>query len=121
LLAAQINKGVEFGPGHELEKMWYTALISEASGDTAIARKNYKVLGSWNPYFEEGIIAAANFFRKEDPANLDAYNILVEAIQVNYNSYRLLSAYAEEATRLGFDQYAASARQRLQTILQTRR
>lgn len=121
LLAAQINKGVEFGPGHELEKMWYTALISEASGDTATARKNYKLLGTWNPYFEEGVIAAANFFRKDDPANLDAYNILVEAIQVNYNSYRLLSAYAEEATRLGFDQYAASARQRLQTILQTRR
>lgn len=121
LLAAQINKGIEFGPGHELEKMWYTALISEASGDTATARKNYKLLGTWNPYFEEGVIAAANFFRKDDPANLDAYNILVEAIQVNYNSYRLLSAYAEEATRLGFDQYAASARQRLQTILQTRK
>lgn len=121
LLAAQINKGIEFGPGHELEKMWYTALISEASGDTATARKNYKLLGSWNPYFEEGIIAAANFFRKEDPANLDAYNILVEAIQVNYNSYRLLSAYAEEATRLGFDQYATSARHRMQTILQTRK
>src|SRR5690606_34566897 len=29
LLAEQINKGVEFEPGHELEKMWYTALLSE--------------------------------------------------------------------------------------------
>jgi tetratricopeptide (TPR) repeat protein len=121
LLANQINKGVEFEPGHELEKMWYTALLSEANGDLETARRNYKILGTWNPYFEEGIIAAANFFRKQNPDNLVAYNFLVEAIQINYNSYRLLSAYAAEAERLGFDQYAISARQRVSDILRTRR
>ncbi len=120
LLANQINKGVEFEPGHELEKMWYSALMSEASGDMEAARRNYKLLGTWNPYFEEGIIAAANFLRKQNPDDLSAYNVLVEAIQVNYNSYRLLTAYAEEATRLGFDEYAASARQRIRDILQNR-
>jgi hypothetical protein len=116
LLTSQINKGVEFEAGHELEKMWYSALISEASGDTATARRNYKLLGTWNPYFEEGIISAANFFKRHNPDNLDAYNVLVEAIQVNYNSYRLLHAYAEEAARLGFDEYASSARQRVLDI-----
>ncbi|MDQ2656181.1 MAG: hypothetical protein M3Y60_02085, partial [Bacteroidota bacterium] len=120
LLANQINKGVEFEPGHELEKMWYSALLSEASGDFEAARRNYKLLGTWNPYFEEGVIAAANFLRKQNPDDLSAYNVLVEAIQVNYNSYRLLTAYAEEATRLGFDEYAASARQRIRDILQNR-
>jgi hypothetical protein len=121
LLASQINKGVEFESGHELEKIWYKALMSEANGDVETARKNYKLLGTWNPYFEEGIIAAANFFRKDEENKLAAYNILVEAIQVNYNSYRLLSAYADEAARLGFDLYADSARERIKTILQTRR
>lgn len=121
LLANQINKGVEFLPGHELEQMWYRALMSEASGDLETARRNYRLLGTWNPYFEEGIIAAADFFRKENPDNMVAYNMLVEAIQVNYNSYRLLKAYAEEAERLGFDQYAASARQRVMDILKTQR
>lgn len=121
LLAEQINKGVEFEPGHELEKMWYTALLSEANGDLETARANYKLLGTWNPYFEEGIISAADFFRRENPDNLVAYNILVEAIQINFNSYRLLTAYAEEAGRLGFDQYAASARERISDILQARR
>jgi len=119
LLASQINKGVEFGPGHSLERTLYTALLSEANGDMTKARKHYALLGSWNPYFEEGIIAAAIFFRKQDPQNMMAYNILVEAIQVNYNSYRLLSAYAEEAERLGFDEYAASARERVMLIKQT--
>ncbi|HET9486127.1 MAG TPA: hypothetical protein VFO54_01760 [Chryseosolibacter sp.] len=113
LLASQINKGIEFEPGHELEKMLYTALLSEANGEIDKARKNYELLGTWNPYFEEGIIAAANFFRSQDPDNMGAYNILVEAIQVNYNSFRLLSAYADEAERLGFDEYARSARDRL--------
>lgn len=121
LLAEQINKGVEFQPERELEKMLYTALLSEASGDLVKARKNYALLGTWNPYFEEGIIFAANFFRKHDADRLAAYTILVEAIQVNYNSYRLLNAYAEEAERLGFEEYAASARQRVTTILQSQR
>lgn len=121
LLAEQINRGVEFGRGHELEKMWYAALLAEAKGDLEAARKNYKLLGTWNPYFEEGVIAAAHFFRRENPDTLIAYNILVESIHVNSNSYRLLSAYAEEAQRLGFDEYAASARERVGDILRARR
>jgi len=121
LLASQINKGIEFDSGHELEKMLYTALLSEANGEMEKARKHYALLGTWNPYFEEGIIAAANFFRKHEPDSMAAYTILVEAIQVNYNSYRLLIAYAEEADRLGFDEYAASAKERIIDIRQTRR
>ncbi|HET9486536.1 MAG TPA: hypothetical protein VFO54_03840, partial [Chryseosolibacter sp.] len=121
LLATQINKGVEFGPGHELEKMLYTAMLSEANGDNENARKHYALLSTWNPYFEEGIIAAANYFRKLEPDKTDAYNILAEAIQVNHNSYRLLNAYMEEAERLGFDEYASSARERLMAIRQLQR
>ncbi len=115
LLAKQINKGVAFGPGHELEKMLYTALLSEVNGERAKARQYYSLVGTWNPYFEEGIIAAADFFRK-DKDKMKAYNILVEAIQVNHDSYRLLKAYAEEAERMGLIEYAASARQRLMAI-----
>lgn len=121
LLANQINKGLEFEPGHELEKMLYTALLSEVNGETEKAREHYRILGTWNPYFEEGIIIAANFFRKQGDNNMAAYNILVEAIQINYNSFRLLTAYAEEAERLGFDEYAASARERLMAIRQMQR
>ena len=113
LLANQLNKGVEFEPDRQLEKILYAALLTEANGDIEKARGLYRILGTWNPYFEEGIIAAANFFRKQNGGDLMAYNILVEAIQVNFSSFRLLTAYADEAERLGFDQYAASARQRL--------
>lgn len=118
-LANQINKGIEFGPGHQLEKLLYTALLSEANGEMEKARQHYKIVGTWNPYFEEGVIAAARFFREHGESEMTAYNTLVEAIQVNHNSYRLLMAYAEEAERMGFDEYALSARQRLAALRQT--
>jgi hypothetical protein len=116
LLAKQLNQDIQFEPDRQLQKMLYTALLADANGENDKARQLYKILGTWNPYFEEGIIAAADFFRKQNGRDLMAYNILVEAIQVNFNSVRLLTAYAEEAERLGFDEYAASARQRLIAI-----
>ena len=115
-LANQINKGITFDASQGLDKMLYTALVSESEGDVETAEKNYKILGSWNPYFEDGILAAATFFRNKDPKSDKPYSILVEAIQINSNSVRLLKAYAAEASRQGFDEYAASAVQRLMEL-----
>jgi hypothetical protein len=121
-LAKQINKGITFdSTSRKLEKMLYTALVSESSGELETAEKNYHILGSWNPYFEDGILAAADFYRKRDTKSPIPYNILAEAIQINVFSIRLLKAYAEEAERQGFDEYAASAVNRLVELQQQRR
>jgi len=112
-LANQINKDITFDDTRYLEKILYTALIAESSGDSVIAEKNFKILSTYNPYFEEGIIAAANFYRNQKGDALKPYTILAEAIQINANSIRLLKAYAGEASRQGFDDYAASAGERL--------
>jgi hypothetical protein len=109
LLAQQINKGVTFGPSRFLERVWYTALIAEQSGNKAEARRLYQILGTYNPFFVEGLEAAANFFRKEEPNSLRAYNLLAEAVQVNTTSLKLLKSYHAEAIRLEFDQFAATA------------
>jgi len=85
----------------------------ENSGDTVAARTNYELLASWNPYLEDGVIAAADYFRKHDRNKLKAYAILAEAIQINNSSIPLYQAYIREATRLGFDDYAAGATDRL--------
>jgi Flp pilus assembly protein TadD len=63
LLATKINEGIEFKPSRNLEKLLYTALLSEANGDTATAETNYKILAVYNPFYEEGIIAAARYFK----------------------------------------------------------
>lgn len=115
-LANQINEGLEFGNDRFLEKIYYTALINEASGDSANAVRNYKVLARYNPYFEDGIIAASIFAKQANPRSFDAYNILADAIQVNGNSIRLLEAYYREALDMGLDEFAASSGQRLMEI-----
>lgn len=117
LLANQINKGVEFDQQHELEKWLYTALLSESSGDTATASRYYRLLGTYNPYFEEGVIAAAAYYSTLEPTEMTAYQVLAEALQINTSSVRLYRAYIAEARRKGFDEYADSAEQQLENLL----
>jgi hypothetical protein len=115
-LATQINKGLEFKGGRNLEKIYYTALINEASGDTVNARKNYSVLARYNPYFEEGVLAAYRFFKGKSTKGFYAYTILAEALQINRNSIPLLKAYYNESRMIGFDEYAANALERLKEL-----
>lgn len=115
-IARAINKGVEFDQSRFLEKILYTAIISETNGDTLNASKLYEIAGKWNPFFEEGVLAAAQFHKNLDSESLKAYDLLAEAIQVNTTSLRLLKAYAAEATRKGFDDYAISVSERIRVI-----
>lgn len=112
-LIQQINKGITFDASHTLEKLLYAAMVSEMNGDLRKASENYAIVGTYNPYYEQGIMAAADFFRRQDEKSMKAYDMLAEAILVNSKSVKLLRAYAQEANRVGFDEYAASA---LQTV-----
>jgi hypothetical protein len=115
-LAKQINKGVSFEGSYGLEKFYFTALLNESANDTINATKNFEIVGKYNPYFDQGVIAAADYFRKHGKDKMKAYNILVEAIHINNNSVKLLRAYANEALRLGFTEYAVSALQQVDEI-----
>jgi hypothetical protein len=108
-LIKQLNKGVEFDNTRHLEKCLYTALLQESNGQLSEAAKNYQIAGTYNPYYEVGVLAAADFFRRQDAKSIKAYDLLAEAIQVNNKSLKLMLAYAAEAARMGFDEYAASA------------
>ncbi len=115
-LAQQIGKGIEFDDSDFLEKTLFTALIDLASGDSVKAEKNFQILASWNPFFEEGILAASEYYRATQPDSFKAYEVLAEAIQVNTHSRRILTAYVSEALRKGFDEYAAAASERLNQL-----
>jgi hypothetical protein len=108
-LANQINEGIEFSKEYELEKFLFQALLQESNGDTVSAEKNYTVLAEYNPFFEEGVIAAARYYKKLAASDMRAYQILAEAIQVNTTSYRLWQAYINEALSVGFDRQAEDA------------
>lgn len=116
LIAAKINEGIIFPQNKQLHKLLYTALINEASGDTLAAQQHYEILAVYNPFFEEGVIAAARYFKNHSADRLKAYSILAEAKQSNPGSIRLLMAYIAEATRVGFDDFAADAYEELEEI-----
>lgn len=105
-----------FTQGQALEKLYYTTLVQMADGDTANLATNFAALARANPYFEEGIIAGANYYRTHDPESLKAYNTLAEAVLINNASTKLMTAYIAEAMRKGFDNYVADGLQQLDNI-----
>jgi hypothetical protein len=115
-LAKQINKGLTFNNEQALEKIYYTALLNDAANDTINAARNFNMVGTYNPYFEQGIIAAADYFRNHGKDKMKPYQLLVEAIHVNNKSAKLLKAYATEAMRLGFTDYAFGAMQQVEIL-----
>lgn len=116
MLAEQINRGVVFEPRQTDRKLYFKALIELASGRRAEAEKIFNWLASANPFFAEGITAAAQFYQEQQNPRR-AYTILAEALQRNPRSVMLLKAYAVAAAAQGFDQYAASALETLRTLL----
>jgi hypothetical protein len=116
-LAQQINKGIKFDQARQLDKVLYTALLNASGGNIKDATVQFEYLSKANPFFEEAILASADFFRTTDSKSGKPYDILVNSIYVNPKSIRLLKAYAEEAARQGFDEYASSAKQRIDEML----
>lgn len=116
VLATKLSD-VTFSLNRKLDKMYYEGLLNDAGGDKALADKAFAQLAHANPFFEEGIITAAEYARAFSKDDGKAYAILSEAVQVNKSSVRLWKAYIGEALRLGYDDYAASARTSLQQLM----
>ena len=70
------------------------------------ARVIFKDLGMNNPFDESRVILASKFFNKEAKDVDQAYEILLNAIEINPYSIRLLKAYILQAIRVGQPNYA---------------
>jgi Flp pilus assembly protein TadD len=109
VLAEMIGKGITFSRAKELERLLFEALIHEDNANLEIAERNYFILAYYNPFFEEGVLAAARYFKSHAEDDMMAYSILARAIHTNTTSYRLWMAYAREAFNVGFDNQATYA------------
>ena len=116
-LQEQIKKGIVFGPYREGERIYYDGLIRYTSGDTVQAAKQFNWLAYSNPYFDEGIVTAAAFFKGHSANKLKVYTILSEALLVNPNSVKILKAYIAMAHELGYNAYTSSALRTLQPLI----
>ncbi len=99
------------------EQVYYTTLLKKESGDTTEIARNYQWLATANPYDEESIIAAAQYFKINSVDDLKPYSILVEALHSNPYAIKLLKAYSLEAARLGFADYSNDALERLRSLI----
>lgn len=116
-LSGRINEqGIEFGQAWKNQQIYFKALLSESNNVHETAAL-YRWLAVANPYHEDAVISAAQYFKKNGSDRLDGYNILTDALHANPYSVKLLKAYSLEAAGLGFNEYAQSALERLRPLL----
>jgi hypothetical protein len=96
----------DFEPSQLSEEIYFNLIARGQSGDPAIRRQEYEILGRYNLYFTEGVVAAARYFVETEPESHTAYAILVDAVQASPHSVRVLKAYILEATRIGYSLFA---------------
>jgi hypothetical protein len=100
------QKPSDFSGKNKKYKVYSDALAAETGGDSAKANVYYSWLGNANPYFDDGVIAAAKYFRNKGNTS---YNILAEAMLYHPSSTKIREAYALESARVGFEDYARNA------------
>lgn len=93
-----------------------TQLLAQAKNAGADQRLLYEKLGKNNPFFEEGVLAAAKYFQ-ESKENEMAYQILHEAITMNEYSEALTKAYIEHCLQSGLIDFAEDGLIKLIDIL----
>lgn len=114
-LAQKINQGITFSSDELTEKEYYKGLISEVNGDTLNATKSYDYVAFRNPFFEEAVIASARYFNQKDA--FKAYHILLNALEVNPRSIKLLKAYIMQCAEVQQNVSGEIALETLQTLV----
>jgi hypothetical protein len=73
----------------------YNMKMEAANMDTIQMDSIYNFLATWDPFYEDGIIAAVDYFNEERNKDNYAYNLLVNALTVNAYSIPLNKYYIQ--------------------------
>ncbi|UXX79665.1 hypothetical protein N7E81_00885 [Reichenbachiella carrageenanivorans] len=111
--AMQQNKASWKSYSFEREKQ----LLATAKQTTTNKRIYYEQLGIDNPYYEEGVIAAAKYFLEEEKNEELAYRILHQGISINEYSTPLIKAYIDHCLQTGLIDFAEDTLIKLYDIL----
>jgi hypothetical protein len=112
-----MQKEIPFEGYHKNEKLYFNTLVDLSKGDTTQISARFNHLASINPFFDDAIVASSTYFKAHGKNKLNAYNILVNAIQRHPNSVKITKAYCLESARLGFDEYRDFALDRLKAMM----
>ena len=99
-----------------LWNLFAMAKLAENRADKQQASNYYRRLLR-NPFFEQGILAAAEYFGAGDEDDYLAYEILLDAISINQYSVKLLKAYGVQCARLNLETYKETTLETLESLL----
>jgi hypothetical protein len=83
--------------------------IAAARKDTLAADIYYTMLAGWDPFFEEGILGAFEYFNEREKGGLKAYSILYDALELNSYSIPLNREFIFQCIRLNLLDYATNS------------
>ena len=123
LLAAQrqweeLNKqasSITLNSDDEADRTYFKAIATEGIGK-ADAENLFKKAVQESPFNEDAITAAALFYNSKQQ-QMKAYDLLVESVQLNPMSAKLLMAYALQAVKVNLPNYGESVLQDLYLLL----
>lgn len=95
--------------------LYYQALLYQHEGETEKAEASFNILAKSNPFFEKGVLAAAQFYQKSNKEML-AYETLLEALRMNEKSIPLNKAYILQSLKMQLTSYAENAMDDLKEI-----
>jgi hypothetical protein len=117
LLEQQLHSGIQFEGGYWQDKLYFDALLSEQAGKKKEAGKKFAWLANANPFFEDAVVAAVRFFNKNGDDKVKTYSLLMNALDQNPNSIKLLKAYIVQSAYVGFEESSQDALDKLKTLL----
>ena len=117
-LATQINEQqVKFSFEEFPHKVFYTALLNAASDDSISAMGNFRWIAQNQPFHSMEVALAVKYIKNYSSDQYEAYDHLLNALEINPLSVILLKAYIREASELGLERYATNALQDLKELL----
>jgi tetratricopeptide (TPR) repeat protein len=104
---------------HRLVNNYLQLFRSMAESTTSQAESTIELeqLVNRNPFFEDGILAVAEFFNTTILDQDRAYDILLNSVNLNPFSIRLNQAYALQCLRVGLNNYAMDTMEELKTMM----
>jgi tetratricopeptide (TPR) repeat protein len=97
-------------------KNYFRGLIAQFAGNDQEASDFFTLAFKSDPFNEEGIIWAVEFFNSRKKY-MDAYNILVESVTMNPYSIQILKAYARQSILINIESYAEYALDKLEKLM----
>lgn len=97
------------------------AFYFELAGYYNKAEDLYEKLGAMDAFCEECIIKSATYLEKNGQNDMQAYQILVNAIGINKYSVSLNKAYIQKAIELGLESYADDVTEKMKSVLPGRK